>query len=393
MNKLFSFAFILLCLLPIIPNKLKGFPVILLLLISLSIFIKTEVKKANIKLIVINSGIIVFYSLSLFYTKDLSRGLSLIETSLSLLVFPVIFYLFLNSDFLRKKELIILKNKLLISYIIGSSVFSLIAIVNFFFFRDPNAVFPMNIFIRASVLHIPFIGQHPIYFSIIIAIALIFSVYLLFESKKKIYLLPIILFLTLIIMLAGKATILALFIIVLSILFILGKKRILIPIIISILVIGFLIPSIKTRTSELFQKQTYSQLDTLNSSSIRYYLNKSSFELLQDNWLIGIGIGDVKTEVMRVFQSKFNGKEDLNSHNQYFSIWLATGVFGFIFFLYMLVFNFRLALNSSDLVFLSLLILFTINFLTENLIERQTGVILFSFLINFFGFIKLKEKL
>jgi len=51
-----------------------------------------------------------------------------------------------------------------------------------------------------------------------------------------------------------------------------------------------------------------------------------------------------------------------------------------------------MAWQTSDLLFLSLLILFVINLFTENILERQTGIILFLFLINFFGFITLKEK-
>lgn len=392
MNRLFYFSFILLCLFPVIPNKLKGLPIILFFVSCLILFIKTKEKKMNGKLILINSGILVFYLISLIYSEDLNRAYNLLERSVSLLAFPLIFYWFLNGKKWDKKDLAQLKSKLFHTYILATLTYACIIVLNFFFFKDPYTTFPMNIYVRASVLHIPFIGIHPIYSSMILAIGLLFSASNLYDSKKKIYLIPIILFLTLIMMIAGKATILALFISVLCIFLIKGKRKIIIPVILFFILLGYLIPPIKSRSEELFKLKTYTEIDNANSSSIRYYLNKSSLDILKDNWVFGIGIGDVKAEVTRIFQSKYHGKETFASHNQFLSIWLGTGIFGFLMFLFMMFYNFRLALKSSDLLFLSLLILFTVHLLTENILEKQTGIILFAFLVHFFGFIHANEE-
>ncbi len=392
MHKFFSFSISFLCFLPIIPNRIKGLPVILFAISSLLLFVKTKEKKSNLKVILINSGILLFYVISLFYSENMTHAFNLLERSVSFLLLPILFFWFLWGIPFQKQDIVKIKNKVLHSYLIGVLLFSVLMILNFFLFKDPYTTFPTNIYVRASVLHIPLIGQHSIYSSIYLAIGVIFSYYLFYISRKKIYIFPLIMFLPLLFMLVGKATILALLCILIFVLLKQGRKKIIIPAVIVLLLLGVLIPSVRFRTAELFQQNTYVQIDNNNSSSIRFFLNKSSISLLKENWLFGLGIGDVNDIVSKTFQEKFQGKGNYGTHNQFLGFWLGTGVFGLIAFLVFLFYNFRLAWQTSDLLFLSLLILFFVNLLTENILERQTGIILFLFLINFFGFINLKEK-
>lgn len=392
MDKLFSFSISFLCLIPIIPNRIKGLPVFLFAVSSLLIYIKTKEKKINLKVVLINSSILFFYLISLLYTENLTKAFQLLERSVSFLVFPLLFFWFNWGKQLQQKEIEKLKNNVLNSYLIATLLFSIFMILNFFIFKDPYTTFPMNIYVRASVLHIPYIGLHTIYISIYLAIGVIFSSYLFHTTQKKIYLPPIILFVTLLFMLVGKATLLALLIISIFALMRKGHKKIVIPITIFLLVILFLIPSVRLRTAELFQQKTYTQIDNNNSSSIRFYLNKSSISLLKENWIFGLGIGDVTDNVSETFQEKYGGKGIYGSHNQFFGFWLGTGIFGLLAFLAFIFYNIKLAWKSSDLLFLSILILFVINLFTENILERQTGIILFIFLVNFFSYITLKQS-
>ncbi len=392
MNKLFSFSISFLCFIPIIPNKIKGLPVFLFAFSALLIFIKTKEKKSNFKVILINSGILFLYLTSLLYSENLTKAFQLLERSVSFLVFPLLFFWFVWGKQFQPSEIEKLKHNVLHSYLIATLLFSIFMLINFFIFKDPYTTFPMNIYVRASVLHLPYIGQHAIYSSIYLAIGVLFSSYLFYTSQKKIYLVPIILFVILLFMLVGKATILALLLIAIFVLIRKGFKKIVIPFTIFLLAILFVIPSVRRRTTELFQQKTYTQIDNNNSSSIRFYLNKSSVTLLKDNWFLGLGIGDVSGELSKTFQEKYGGKGTYGTHNQFFGFWLGTGIFGLIAFLLFLFYNFRLAWRTSDLLFLSVLILFVINLLTENILERQTGIILFLFLLNFFGFINLKKK-
>ena len=87
----------------------------------------------------------------------------------------------------------------------------------------------------------------------------------------------------------------------------------------------------------------------------------------------------------------FNGKY-YNSHNQFLSAWLVSGLAGVGSLIAMLVFNCRLAIRNKDFVHIAgLVVLFTTLF-TENILERQNGVIVFSFFVNFFAFSRMSEK-
>ena len=52
----------------------------------------------------------------------------------------------------------------------------------------------------------------------------------------------------------------------------------------------------------------------------------------------------------------------------------------------MFMFNIKNAFKSKDIVYVLVLTLFFFMMMIENVLERQNGVLLFSFLINFFGF-------
>lgn len=382
MNKLIYFIIALFGLLPIIPNQFKGLPVILLVSFSLITYIKNKNKSINFKIFFIYSSLFLFYIISFIYSKNFNYGIKKIETSLSLLIFPILFFIFLKNYVINFEKL---KTITLHSISIGSFVYSLIIIINFFIYKDPYVIFPNTVYIRASVEHIYLIGQHPIYSSLFLGIGLITSISVLTENRKWYFLIAIIINLLLVLMLASKSTIMGLFISALIILFLKGyRKTIAAFLIIFILGLVFL-PTINQRISEIFNSKTYEVVDKNNSTSIRIGLFKSSITLLKDNWFLGVGIGDVKDEVSKIFNENFNGVGNYNTHNQYLGIWLGTGILGLLAFLYMLVYNFKLAIKNNDLLFLSILMFFSINLLTENLLERQSGVILFAFLINFFG--------
>ena len=90
---LLKYSFIFLALFPLIPNRIKGLPVILLLLFSIFLFFNEKRKQFNWKLLLINSSIFLVYLFSLLYTSNISYAMKKLEISLSLLVFPLVFSL------------------------------------------------------------------------------------------------------------------------------------------------------------------------------------------------------------------------------------------------------------------------------------------------------------
>jgi O-antigen ligase len=75
-------------------------------------------------------------------------------------------------------------------------------------------------------------------------------------------------------------------------------------------------------------------------------------------------------------------KRKFNSHNQYLFICLNSGLVGLSIFLFFVFYVFKTAFLKRDYFLLGILVFFLVAFLFENVLSRQSGVILFSFLIN-----------
>ena len=88
----------------------------------------------------------------------------------------------------------------------------------------------------------------------------------------------------------------------------------------------------------------------------------------------------------------FSGKY-YNTHNQFLSAWLSAGIFGIISLISMAVYNLKNAIKNADFIHIALLSILFVTMMTENILERQNGVLLVAFIINFFAFrsIPIKE--
>lgn len=398
---LLKFGFIFLALFPLIPNRVKGLPVILLLLFAIILFFKKKRSKFNWILFLINSSTFLVYLLSLLYTSNISYAFKKLEISLSLLVFPLIFaFIWSFRETLEFK--VLLKTIICVFFhsvfVFSIIVFSYLSYVGVFsHLNEPG-------FIRYFTEYLPFIGQHSIYASIYLGLGLLCFIYLLkFKKSKKhqvTLILEVLLILLLLISLASKGVLLATFAAVtIYCLSIISKKKNRILILISI--VGFLFLSIKYSPSlskrvNLFNSSIAlpSNDGNLNSTQTRKAIYGCSLDLLKNNWVFGYGFGDVNDQLIRCYgtKSKYLLEGNFNSHNQYLSILLGCGLLGLISILYLLYFNYKINIESKKHFFLSVLIFFTIILAVENILERQSGVILFSFFINLFSFISFKEN-
>src|SRR5690606_76336 len=74
-----------------------------------------------------------------------------------------------------------------------------------------------------------------------------------------------------------------------------------------------------------------------------------------------------------------------NSHNQYLDVMIKAGLFGLLIFLSFLVINVKDAVKNKNEPLMIVIALYCILFLAENVLSRQSGVILFFYLISFFN--------
>ena len=92
---------------PLIPHKYESISVFLLALCALIYRIITPKKIIFKKTFFIVSSIYFILFLSVLFSEDKTRGLKKMETTLSLLIFPIIFYLLLRKsivDFIKVKS-------------------------------------------------------------------------------------------------------------------------------------------------------------------------------------------------------------------------------------------------------------------------------------------------
>ena len=383
---------------PIMPNDFKGFFMIFLGITAL-MYHFTYKKSYQWMSFAVNSLLFFVYLISLFYTENVHHGIVKLGPALSILVFPLIFYILLGNYKISRKTIY----SMLHLFSMATAVFMLIFIFYFKFYVErifPDVDLLSFNYIRSYLRAIPYIGQHPIYVSYFIGISIISSTHQTFvfykkHSKRYIFSGLLLLFhMFSLLLISSKGTISALLIVAIILFYPIFKSKMATFILSSFLIIFFImsilyIPNVKNRFKELFKSKTYSfeNPDERNSSQIRIAIWKTAVKNIKKSPVWGYGLGDVKDVLDADYRKNYPLllKENYNSHNQYMDIWLSAGLPGLLVFIFFLYFNTKLAVQTRDFIFLALLLFFMINFLSENLIDRQTGATLFFFFVNLFG--------
>ncbi len=109
---------------------------------------------------------------------------------------------------------------------------------------------------------------------------------------------------------------------------------------------------------------------------------ESAWEVIKENPFAGVGTGDAKDKLMEEAQHKNYVsvvKQNLNYHNQYLQTWAAIGLPGFFALLFSIITGTVYSLKKKQFLTTAFFILIAVSFFTESMLERQTGVIFYSF--------------
>jgi hypothetical protein len=106
---------------------------------------------------------------------------------------------------------------------------------------------------------------------------------------------------------------------------------------------------------------------------------KTALQIIKQNGLFGVGVGDVQLEFNKQYEinhTKLKKEHWLRAHNQLITIWLTIGVLGFIIILYILLEPFF----NKNISYPTLIVMVTLifGFLTQDILETQAGVTLFA---------------
>lgn len=333
---------------------------------------------------------------------DVKKGSDALETYLLLAIFPLL--IFLTGSTAKRRNL----GKL--SFFIGSITVALICLAlalwknythhdrmihnwNFVetikFYEDH----PIGLINWGYFLYIEFansINFHPTYLSVYFITAIIFGVSFLGHSRLTNTLIAagILLLIIEIFLLSSKMSLIVLFIVMLLITLyavIHSSKRIqkvgLISFLAAIVFILTLFPvslyRIQNIIKDVSKSNNIEQQDLSSTNLHRITLWENAIQLFRKKPLIGYGLLGTK-KAMDSSNARYTTTH-FNTHNQYLMFLLIGGVVsGLLFLVSQITLLFR-SIRASDYIYAVFLLTILLSLLTENLISRHAGVVLYAF--------------
>jgi hypothetical protein len=109
----------------------------------------------------------------------------------------------------------------------------------------------------------------------------------------------------------------------------------------------------------------------------------TGLKIFKNNWLIGVGTGDVDIAFKEEYikdKSKLEEKWRLRTHNQYITLGIAFGVSGVLLLIAVLFYPLMTNYKSAGFLFSSFILIAAISMLSEDTLETQAGITFFAFL-------------
>jgi hypothetical protein len=108
---------------------------------------------------------------------------------------------------------------------------------------------------------------------------------------------------------------------------------------------------------------------------------KNAIAIIKENWLIGVGTGDINDEIQKMYEkrnSSLNQDRRLRAHNSYLTFWMTFGIFGLSYFVYMQWALFKKQVKTKNLLGVFFTVITAITFLFEDTLETQMGITYFT---------------
>lgn len=327
-------------------------------------------------------------------SKDFKQGINSIDLNLLLVLIPVII---VNSKIDNNTIDKIFK------YFFYASIISVtILLINAILKVIKGSVIDNIVFHEFTKLY----DQHPVYYAILLSLALFFVFLNGNTLQKKFKIIGILVLILGIIFCASKAVIFLNA--VTYILYFLFKNRGLKSKISLILILFFTIitvyniPFINHRfvdglrfhestiefkpTNDFLKKKifNYEEKKAISDLELRYIMaSVGVYHLIADDKILtGYGQGDVQDYLDYYYYSYNlapNWNEGHNIHNQYLHVFITYGVIVFLLFLSYIIFSFYIAIKHKDLLHFFFLALLAFVFIFEVILVRNKGIVLFYF--------------
>ena len=136
--------------------------------------------------------------------------------------------------------------------------------------------------------------------------------------------------------------------------------------------------------SLLYQRESRKKSFDPNNQSInqRVVFWKSGIDIFLNQPVIGHGPGGAKTQYKKYYKSRntnLNKSNQLLAHNQFITQAINLGALGTIIWLFIMLYSFLKVEKEMSLFFVPYLILMFFAFMSDDMLEVQAGVTIFSF--------------
>lgn len=131
----------------------------------------------------------------------------------------------------------------------------------------------------------------------------------------------------------------------------------------------------------------YKKHGIINESSMleRMELWRASWQVISENWLLGVGIGQQRAALDRQLELQHSPiadkKKNRGSHNQYLTFWLASGIIPLLYFCFLLFYPFVRMPKRITFIYFALFLLLFLSMFVEDTLNAQTGRMLFSIFV------------
>jgi len=331
----------------------------------------------------------LLFVIGLLYTNDFKGpggGLFKLEVKFSLLVFPLLFST-IDYQWLDRKYV----QRIFNFFIIGTIISCMLCIGNALVTYMGDHRFEVFYYKDLSMFHHPSYMAMYITFAVVIILYNMMNKWSTYGMKWKISWLVLLVFYNVfIITLASKAGIISLGLVYgIAITYALERTRYRLSTIFGFFLIALVclymfFPYSYKRMTVARASVEKENLDNKSTegSVLRMLIWQSSLEIIKDNFLIGVGTGDVEDALVKKYQEKgisMAAEQRLNAHNQYIQTYLAIGLPGFLILALMLFLPAWQAFRRYNLVYFLFLSIMAFNFIFESMLEAQSGVVFYAF--------------
>lgn len=129
---------------------------------------------------------------------------------------------------------------------------------------------------------------------------------------------------------------------------------------------------------QLTEKLDKGQTEEVNSVNIRVVKYKCAVEGIKNNWLLGVGTGDIQDTLNSLYRENHfheGYRVNMDAHNQYLQTWLGLGIPGIVVLILFIILSGYKAVRERNYLLLSFISIFAICCVSESLLTTQKGIV------------------